>query len=69
MPFCNQYYNKRFFPHFILSFQDGWVADIYTGRLDPYSDLEKIDQLVLELERMAENKHYLKGKVFDKVHI
>ena len=52
---------KDFFS--ILSFQDGWVADIYTGRLDPYSDLEKLDQLVLELERMADNKHYLKGKI------
>ena len=42
--------------------QDGWVADIYTGKLDPLTDLTKIDQLVLELESMAERKHYLKGK-------
>ena len=49
-------------PLIVALLQDGWVADIYTGRLDPLTDLTKIDQLVLELESMAERKHYLKGK-------
>ena len=40
------------------------MADIYTGRLEPYTDLAKLDHLVLELENMAENKHYLKGTLF-----
>lgn len=47
--------HQRHFP------QDGWVADIYTGKLDPITDLEKIDRLVTQLQTEAEKKTILKG--------
>lgn len=39
------------------------MADIYTGKLDPTKDLEKIDRLVVELETMADGKTILKGNI------
>ena len=38
------------------------MADIYTGKLDPITDLEKIDRLVTQLQTEAEKKTILKGK-------
>ena len=38
------------------------MADIYTGKLDPITDLEKIDRLVTQLQTKAQKKTILKGK-------
>ena len=54
------------------------MADIYTGKLDPITDLEKIDRLVTQLQTKAQKKTILKGKkltprflnseVFSEIH-
>ena len=51
------YIDSRFY-----LFQNGWVADIYTGKLDLDQDLEKIDRLVGNLSLMADQKNNLKGR-------
>ncbi len=42
--------------------QDGWVADVYTGALDPQNDLIEIDHLTQKLEAIRESEEgILKG--------
>jgi len=47
----------------IVYFKDGWLADVYTGKFDPRKDAEKLDNLVGNLQHIADSKQVLKSKL------